>query len=70
MMMRRERETGKREASVRLGHKSLRTLMKRSSSWYLPGDFIFNSLSHLDSSLVNQESKEEKEEDDGRGNRL
>ena len=24
-------------ASVRLGHKSLRTLMKRSSSWYLPG---------------------------------
>jgi len=25
------------EASVRLGHKSLRTLMKRSSSWYLPG---------------------------------
>ena len=32
-----------REASVRLGHKSLRTLMKRSSSWYLPGDFIFNS---------------------------
>ena len=25
-------------ASVRLGHKSLRTLMKRSSSWYLPGD--------------------------------
>ena len=23
--------------SVRLGHKSLRTLMKRSSSWYLPG---------------------------------
>ena len=26
------------EASVRLGHKSLRTLMKRSSSWYLPGD--------------------------------
>ena len=27
-----------REASVRLGHKSLRTLMKRSSSWYLPGD--------------------------------
>ena len=24
--------------SVRLGHKSLRTLMKRSSSWYLPGD--------------------------------
>ena len=26
------------EASVRLGHKSLRTLMKRSSSWYLPGE--------------------------------
>jgi hypothetical protein len=25
------------QASVRLGHKSLRTLMKRSSSWYLPG---------------------------------
>ena len=28
------------EASVRLGHKSLRTLMKRSSSWYLPGESI------------------------------
>ena len=27
------------EASVRLGHKSLRTLMKRSSSWYLPGGY-------------------------------
>ena len=27
----------KREATVRLGHKRLRTLMKRSSSWYLPG---------------------------------
>ena len=25
------------EASVRLGHKRLRTLMKRSSLWYLPG---------------------------------
>ena len=24
-------------ASVRLGHKTLRTLMKRSSLWYLPG---------------------------------
>ena len=36
------------EASVRLGHKSLRTLMKRSSSWYLPGeskDLISDSLS-------------------------
>ena len=33
-------EAGK-EASVRLGHKSLRTLMKRSSSWYLPGAWRF-----------------------------
>ena len=33
----RERQKN-REASVRLGHKSLRTLMKRSSCWYLPGD--------------------------------
>jgi hypothetical protein len=30
------------EASVRLGHKSLRTLMKRSSSWYLPGDLFID----------------------------
>merc|ERR1712194_169232 len=28
-------------ASVRLGHKSLRTLMKRSSCWYLPGEHFF-----------------------------
>jgi hypothetical protein len=28
----------KRKAAVRLGHKTLRTLMKRSSLWYLPGD--------------------------------
>jgi len=32
------------EASVRLGHKSLRTLMKRSSSWYLPGDLFMNQV--------------------------
>ena len=32
----RKREMEK-EASVRLGHKRLRTLMKRSSLWYLPG---------------------------------
>ena len=36
-MMRRQEEVNSKEASVRLGHKSLRTLMKRSSSWYLPG---------------------------------
>ena len=33
------------EASVRLGHKSLRTLMKRSSSWYLPGESCPNPFS-------------------------
>ena len=36
-----------REASVRLGHKSLRTLMKRSSSWYLPGDRLSNFILFL-----------------------
>ena len=36
-MIGRERE---RESSVRLGHKILRTLMKRSSLWQLPGVFI------------------------------
>ena len=34
--------------SVRLGHKSLRTFMKRSSSWYLPGVLFitFSMVSH------------------------
>ena len=30
----------KKESSVRLGHNSLRTLMKRSSLCYLLGDFM------------------------------
>ena len=40
------------EASVRLGHKSLRTLMKRSSSWYLPGDLFISSLNLTFVSLI------------------
>ena len=39
------------EASVRLGHKSLRTLMKRSSCWYLPGDFFVVLLFFIDDGL-------------------
>ena len=34
-------------SSVRLGHKSLRTLMKRSSSWYLPGTFSYLSVENV-----------------------
>ena len=37
---RRFQETQIKEASERKGHKTLRTLMKRSCLWYLPGAFI------------------------------
>jgi len=36
--LRNRQQTKERRASVRLGHKTLRTFMKRSSLWYLPGD--------------------------------
>ena len=40
------------ELSVRLGHKRLRTLMKRSSLWYLPGVKLFLPLVSASSSLT------------------
>ena len=62
----------RREATVRLGHQRLRTLMKRTSLWYLPGfaqaakDFLFTVLSSrlwlkkdhekCDKMLVNRQS--------------
>ena len=41
-------ETWIKESSVRSGHKTLRTFMKRSSLWYLPGEISSQMLGLTD----------------------